>query len=146
MAAGLSLKEENVALFRKRLNENCTLTEEDLTPKIVIDVPMPLSYVNKKLINQISLLEPFGKGNTKPLFAQKGLRVLSMRILGKNRNVAKMQLVDGSGNVSEAIYFGEAEEFQAFIENREQISVTYYPEINSYQGRETIQAVIRNYC
>lgn len=146
MAAGLSLKEENVELFRKRLNDNCTLTEEELTPKIVIDVPMPLSYVNKELIKQISLLEPFGKGNTKPLFAQKGLRVLSLRILGKNRNVAKMQLADEQGNVSEAIYFGEAEEFQAFAEKREMISVTYYPDINSYQGRETIQAVIRNYC
>ncbi len=146
MAAGLSLKEENVELFRRRLNDNCTLTEEDLTPKIVIDVPMPLSYVNKNLIDQISLLEPFGKGNHKPLFAQKGLRVLSMRILGKNRNVAKMQLMDEGGNVSEAVYFGEAEEFKAFAEEKKTISVTYYPEINSYQGRERIQAVIRNYC
>lgn len=146
MAAGLSLKEENVELFRCRLNENCTLTEEDLTPKIVIDVPMPLSYVNRNLIEQISLLEPFGKGNTKPLFAEKGLRVLGLRIFGKNHNVAKMQLMDAKGNVTDAVYFGEAEEFKAFAERRESISVTYYPEINSYQGRETLQAVIRNYC
>lgn len=146
MAAGLSLKEENVERFRRRLNENCTLTEEDLTPKIVIDVPMPLSYVNRNLIEQISLLEPFGKGNTKPLFAEKGLRVLGLRIFGKNHNVAKMQLMDAKGNVTDAVYFGEAEEFKAFAERRESISVTYYPEINSYQGRETLQAVIRNYC
>lgn len=146
MAAGLSLKEENVDLLRRRLNENCTLTEEDLTPKVVIDVPMPLSYVTRSLVEQISLLEPFGKGNTKPLFAQKGLRVLSMRILGKNHNVAKMQLLDDQGNVADAVYFGEAEAFRAFVESRERISITYYPEINSYQGRETLQAVIHNYC
>ena len=146
MAAGLSLKEENVEPFRRRLNENCTLTEEDLTPKVVIDIPMPLSYANRRLVEQISLLEPFGKGNTKPLFAQKGLRVLGLRILGKNHNVAKMQLLDEQGNVTDAVYFGEAEEFQAYISSRERISVTYYPEINSYQGRETLQAVIRNYC
>ena len=86
MAAGLSIKEENVEEFRRRLNENCTLTEKDLAPKILIDVPMPVSYINKELVEEISLLEPFGKGNTKPIFAQKGLRVLSSRILGKNRN------------------------------------------------------------
>lgn len=146
MAAGISLKEENVEPLRRRLNENCTLTDEDLTPKVVIDVPMPLSYITRNLVEQISLLEPFGKGNTKPLFAQKGLRVLSMRIFGKNHNVAKMQLLDEQGNVTDAVYFGEAEEFRAFAESRERISVTYYPEINSYQGRETLQAVIRNYC
>lgn len=83
MAAGLSIKEENVEEFRRRLNENCTLTEKDLAPKILIDVPMPVSYINKELVEEISLLEPFGKGNTKPIFAQKGLRVLSSRILGK---------------------------------------------------------------
>lgn len=146
MAAGLSLQEENVNAFRKRLNENCTLTEAELTPKVVIDVPMPLSYANKELIHQISYLEPFGKGNTKPLFAQKGLRVLGLRILGKNHNVAKMKLMDQEGKVTDAVYFGEAEEFKAYVDRKEQISVTYYPEINSYQGRETLQAVISNYC
>ncbi|MDO4306998.1 MAG: single-stranded-DNA-specific exonuclease RecJ [Eubacteriales bacterium] len=146
MAAGLSLKEENIEHFRRRLNENCTLTEDDLTPKVVIDVPMPLAYADRNLVEQISLLEPFGKGNTKPLFAEKGLRVLGLRIFGKNHNVAKMQLLDARGNVTDAVYFGEAEEFKAFADGKESISVTYYPEINSYQGRETLQAVIRNYC
>ena len=82
MAAGLSIKEEIVEEFRRRLNENCTLTEKDLAPKILIDVAMPVSYINNELVEEISLLEPFGKGNTKPIFAQKGLRVLSSRNLG----------------------------------------------------------------
>lgn len=146
MAAGLSLQEEKVDEFRRRLNENCTLTEEELMPKVVIDVPMPLSYVNRSLVEQISLLEPFGKGNTKPLFAQKGLRVLGLRIFGKNHNVAKLQLLDEQGNVTDAVFFGEAEEFKAYADSHERISVTYYPEINSYQGRESLQAVIQNYC
>lgn len=145
MAAGLSIREENVEEFRKRLNENCTLTEKDLMPKILIDVPMPVSYINKELVNEISLLEPFGKGNAKPLFAQKGLHVLSSRVLGKNRNVAKLQLSDHTGCVVEAVYFGEADEFVNAVKESSSISVTYYPEINRYQGRENLQIVIRNY-
>ena len=146
MAAGLSLKEENVELFRRRLNENCSLSQEDLIPRVVIDVPMPVSYITRKLVEQLSLLEPFGKGNTKPLFAQKGLRALNLRILGKNRNVAKLKLMDDTGTAIDAVYFGEAEEFAGFISVHETISVTYYPEVNRYQGRETLQAVIQNYC
>lgn len=146
MAAGLSIKEDNVEGFRRRLNDNCRLTQEDLTPKVVIDVPMPVSYITKDLIGQISLLEPFGKGNTKPLFAQKGLRVLNSRIFGKNRNVAKLQVMDESGQVMDAVYFGEAEPFVEFAQEKDAISVTYYPEINSYQGRENLQIVIQNYC
>ncbi len=145
MAAGLSIKEENVEEFRKRLNENCTLTEKDLRPKILIDVPMPVSYINRELVEEISLLEPFGKGNTRPLFAQKGLRVLSSRILGKNRNVAKLQLSDHTGCVIDAVYFGEADEFINAVKGSNSISVTYYPEINRYQGRENLQIVIHNY-
>lgn len=146
MAAGLSIQEKNIEEFRRRLNDNCTLTKEDMIPKVVIDIPMPFSYVTKELISQISVLEPFGKGNTKPLFAQKELRVLNGRIFGKNRNVVKMQLMDPEGNVADAVYFGEAEEFVEFVSGRESVSVTYYPEINLYQGRENIQMIIKNYC
>ena len=146
MAAGLSMDEKNVEEFRRRLNENCTLTEEDLRPKVIIDVPMPVSYITRELIEQISLLEPFGKGNTKPVFAQKGLRVLESRVFGKNRNVAKVKLMDPSGTVMDGVYFGEAEEFVRFIDGKDSISVTYYPEINIFRGRESIQIVIQNYC
>lgn len=145
MAAGLSLAEENIDAFRKRLNEVCTLTEEELVPKVVIDVPMPISYLSRTLTEQLSVLEPFGKGNSKPLFAQKGLRVLNLRIFGKNQNVAKMCLMDGQGNSVDAVYFGATKEFEQYVQQKELISVTYYPEINVYQGRESLQAVIRNY-
>lgn len=146
MAAGLSIKEENIEAFRRQLNENCTLTEENLRPKIVIDVPMPVSYITKELVEQISLLEPFGKGNTKPVFAQKGLRVLDSSILGKNKNVVKVKLLDPQGVPMEGIYFGEAEEFAGFLKEHDTIAVTYYPEINRFRGRESLQIIIQNYC
>ena len=146
MAAGLSLKEENVDIFRKRLNQLCTLTAEDLCPKVVIDVPMPISYLSWELVHQLTLLEPFGKANTKPLFAQKGLRVMNPRILGKNQNVVKMQLVDETGNTRDGVYFGEAQKFVDFLRGKDSIMITYYPDINYYQGRETLQIVIKNYC
>ena len=146
MAAGLSMEEKNVEAFRRRLNENCTLTEQELIPKIMIDVPMPISYLTKQLTEQLKVLEPFGKGNTKPLFAQKNLRAMGIRILGRNRNVVKMLLMDEHGYKMDAVYFGEASEFVTFVQTHETISVTYYPEINVYQGRETLQIVIKNYC
>lgn len=146
MAAGLSMEEKNVKLFRRRLNDNCTLTEQDLIPKIMIDVPMPISYLSKKLTEQLKVLEPFGKGNTKPLFAQKNLHAVGIRVLGRNRNVAKMLLTDENGIKMDAVYFGEAQEFVDFVQAHDTISVTYYPEINVFQGRENLQVVIKNYC
>ena len=146
MAAGLSLPEENVSLLRKRLNEQCNLKEEDLIPKVIIDVPMPISYISTKLVEQLSLLEPFGKGNTKPLFAQKNVKAINSHVIGKNHNVTKLQLMDEQGYVIEAVYFGNIPEFMDFLSARDKISVTYYPEINRYQGRETLQVIIQNYC
>lgn len=146
MAAGLSLPEENVSLLRKRLNEQCNLKEEDLISKVIIDVPMPISYISTKLVEQLSLLEPFGKGNTKPLFAQKNVKAINSRVIGKNHNVTKLQLMDEQGYVIEAVYFGNIPEFMDFLSARDKISVTYYPEINRYQGRETLQVIIQNYC
>ena len=146
MAAGLSMAEENVERFRKKLNENCTLSENDLMPKVMIDVPMPISYLTETLTEELKVLEPFGKGNTKPLFAQRNLHVSKLRIFGKNRNVAKMTLTDSDGVWKDAVFFGEADEFAEFVSMHDTISVTYYPEINEYQGRRTLQVVIRNYC
>ena len=146
MAAGLSIEEKNVELFRKQLNANCTLTEEELRPKIVIDVPMPISYINENLIRQLSVLEPFGKGNAKPVFAQKNLRVLKTGIYGKTQNTVKLQLMDESGTVMDGVYWGEAKEFAEFARSHGTISVTYYPKINSYMGRDSLQIVIQNYC
>ena len=146
MAAGLSMEEKNVELFRRRLNDNCTLTEQDLIPKIMIDVPMPISYLSKKLTEQLKVLEPFGKGNSKPLFAQKNLRAVGIRVFGRNRNVAKMLLIVENGIKRDSVYFGEAQEFVDFVQAHDTISVTYYPEINVFQGRENLQVVIKNYC
>ena len=144
MAAGLSMKRSNVVRFRKRLNENCTLTEDQLTPKVTIDVPMPVSYVTRPLIDQLRLLEPFGKANPKPVFAQKSLLCRNMRIVGKNRSVVRMTAEDENGYQIEAVYFGDAE---AFIERAaaSPIHVIYYPEINRWQGLEKLQITITNY-
>ena len=146
MAAGLSLSEDKIDAFRRRLNENCTLTPQELCPKVTIDAAMPLSYISVPLVEQLSLLEPFGKGNPKPVFSQKGIHVLNPRILGKNRNVVKMRVLDQDGFSMEAVYFGEAEKFLADVSCQDAISITYYPEINCYQGRESLQIVIQNYC
>ena len=144
MAAGLSMKRSNVVRFRKRLNENCTLTEDQLTPKVTIDVPMPVSYVTRPLVDQLHLLEPFGKANPKPVFAQKNLSCRNMRIVGKNRSVVRMTAEDENGYQIEAVYFGDAE---AFIERAaaSPIHVIYYPEINRWQGLEKLQITITNY-
>lgn len=146
MAAGLSFPVENREAFVQRINAYASLTEEDFVAKIHIDVPMPLSYVTRELVEELKILEPFGKGNGKPVFADKNLRVRQKRVVGKNRNVLKLVLEDRAGGWYPAVYFGEAEEFFAFLEERDTISVVYYPEINSYMGKEELQFVVSNYC
>ncbi|MEE1032079.1 MAG: single-stranded-DNA-specific exonuclease RecJ [Ruminococcus sp.] len=144
MAAGISLKEEDVDAFREKLNLLSQLTEADFVEKIIIDVPMPISYINKNLIREMKVLEPFGKGNEKPIFAQKGLKVMGCRVFGKNRNVVKMRVADSYGYTMDAVYFGEGDTFVQDVQGRE-VSILYYPEINSYMGRETLQVVIKSY-
>lgn len=144
MAAGLSMKEEDIEELRRRLNENCTLTQEDMTEKIVIDVPMPMSYVTIPLIRQLNQLEPFGKGNTKPVFAQKNLQISQCRVFGKNRNVVKMQLKDEFGIASEGIWFGDGDVFVAKTQEKTFFDVIYYPTVNSFRGRESIEMVIQS--
>lgn len=145
MAAGLSLEEENVERFRRKLNEQSGLTEEDLVEKVTIDVPMPIHYIRKNLVQELSLLEPFGKGNEKPLFAQKNLWVSQMRVFGKNRNVVKMRLTDENGYPMDGVYFGNGDEFAEEGRGKRKISIVYYPDINMYQGRESLQVIIRHY-
>lgn len=143
MAAGLSIPEARVGEFRERINALCTLTDEDLIEKIVIDVAMPLSYITIPLVRQIQCLEPFGKGNKKPVFAQRKIRLMGLRILGKNRNVVKMQAFDENGYGMEALYFGEGEAFVKQVEEKETWDILYYPEVNSYQGRENLQIILQ---
>lgn len=146
MAAGLSIPEEKVQEFTERINANATLTEDDFIPKILIDVPMPLAYVNRQLVEELKVLEPFGKGNAKPVFADKNIRIRDKRIVGKNRNVVKLTIQDMAGGTYPAVYFGDAETMMQFLETKDVISIVYYPEINSYMGRGEIQFVISNYC
>ena len=145
LAAGLSLEEENVEVFRKRINELADLTEDDLQMKVSIDMRLPFPYINEELIHELKILEPFGKGNGKPLFAESKLRVIQPRIFGKNRNVLKCRLEDQQGNQMEAVYFGEVEDCLRQMEKKQIMSFTYYPSINEYMGRRTIQLTIVNY-
>ena len=145
LAAGLSLEEENVEVFRKRINELADLTEEDLQMKVSIDMRLPFPYINEELIHELKILEPFGKGNGKPLFAESKLRVIQPRIFGKNRNVLKCRLEDQQGNQMEAVYFGEVEDCLRQMEKKQIMSFTYYPTVNEYMGKRTIQLTIVNY-
>ena len=145
LAAGLSLEEENVEVFRKRINELANMTEEDLQMKVSIDMRLPFPYINEELIHELNILEPFGKGNGKPLFAESKLRVIQPRIFGKNRNVLKCRLEDQQGNQMEAVYFGEVEDCLQQMEKKQIMSFTYYPTVNEYMGKRTIQLTIVNY-
>ncbi len=165
LAAGLSLPEENVDVFRRRLNENCTLTDADFEEKVMIDVPMPMAYASIGFVREIARLEPFGNGNPKPQFAQKNVRFVGGRVLGANRNVGKYTVADEGGKKYEMIYFGDIEAFDAYAAEKygaaavdnlyhrgiqtaaEDIvlSVVYYPDINEYRGNVSLQMVMRYY-
>lgn len=145
MAAGLSLEEKDIDVFRRRLNADAELTEEDFVPKIWIDVPMPFEYVNEKIVQELKDLEPFGQGNEKPLFAQKSLVIRNVRVLGKNRNVVKMNLVTETGQPVDGLLFADGDRFLEEQAGRNMIDMIYYPDVNEYNGTRTLQAVIRNY-
>ena len=143
MAAGLSIHREDVDELRRRLNGQCTLTEQDMIPKTVIDVPMPISYVTEELIHQMSLLEPFGKGNAKPLFAERDIRVRDYRILGKNKNVVRMDLETSDGCCRPGICFTDVEKVTGILAAGRPVSILYYPQIHEYRGSRDIQIVIQ---
>lgn len=164
MAAGLSLPDEkSVEIFRRKLNENCRLTDEDFEEIVHIDVPMPLAYADRTFIDELSLLEPFGVGNPRPLFARKGISLLSGRKIGKNKNVGKYRIAE-DGRCYEMVYFGDLEQFDIFLsgrfgsgildglygrglmEGQAVITMAYNPDINSFAGRENIQIVMQHYC
>lgn len=145
MAAGFSLREEDVGEFRRRLNEQAGLKPEDFVPKIWIDVAMPLEYISENLVNELKVLEPFGQGNEKPQFAQKDLRIRSARVLGKNRNAVKLSLVTEQGFAMDGMLFTEGDRFMEEMDGKNGIDVVYYPDINEYNGNRTLQIVIREY-
>lgn len=147
MAAGLSLKEADVDLFRRRLNENARkkLTEADLVEKVWIDVALPFAYIDEPLIQELHRLEPFGQGNEKPQFAQRHLKIRSARVAGKLRNVVMLSLASDSGTVMEARWFGEGDRFMEEMGDCSFMDAIYYPEINAYNGRRSIQVMIKQY-
>lgn len=161
MAAGLSMPEENLEQFRKEINEKSGITPEDLNEKIAIDMQLPFECVNEKFIGELAVLEPFGKGNARPVFAERQVQVESARILGKNKNVLKLQVKDLHSTRMDAMYFGDVNTFVEYVREKFGdiacecllrghghgivMAFTYYPDINEYQGVRTPQIVIQNY-
>ena len=161
MAAGMTFKKENLQVLRDSLNAQCGLTKEDLTRIVHIDVPMPLDYISEKFVGELELLEPFGKANAKPVFAERHFQILRATILGKNQNVLKMRVRNDNGVTMEALYFGDIQAFDAYVEkmygtdarnrmyagltNPVDLAFTYYPSVNSYMGRQTLQIIVQNF-
>ena len=162
MAAGLTMEKKNLEILRDGLNARCTLTQTKLMPLVMIDAAMPLGYISEEVIADFEKLEPFGRANEKPLFAQQHLSVLRLSRIGKNRNVVKMSVMGPEGIIMDALYFGDTDVFFDFLEeeygrdnvaaalrgmrNTIDIGVTYYPQINEFQGKRSLQIVIQNYC
>ena len=162
MAAGLSLPEENIEILRTKLNENCDLTGEDFVPVLHLDMVMPLKYIDMDLVKEFSILEPFGTGNSKPLFAQRDVSLLSGRIMGKNKNCGKYRVTDEGGKLYDMLFFGDMERWHNFLKDKYgesnvenlysgltdgtmKVSIAYQPDINTYQGRESIQIIMNDF-
>lgn len=145
MAAGLSLPEENIPEFRMRINEHCNLSEEDLTETVWIDVPMPLEYINEKLILELGGLEPFGKANPKPVFADKNISIRNIRAIGKDKQYTRMTIAKDSGMVIDAVGFFPCTELETVYNKNGRISCTYYPEINEFRDKKQIQVCVTGY-
>ena len=155
------MPEENVEEFRRQLNANSHLTSDDFEEKVLIDVPMPMSYASLEFVEELEKLEPFGNGNPKPLFAQKQVTFLKGRLLGQNQNVGKYTVADEDGREFEMIYFGDIQEFHEYLDQKFGIqaverlyqgrgreivlSVAYYPDINEYRGNVSLQMVMKYY-
>ncbi len=162
MAAGLTMKACYLEELRRRLLAKCPLSEDDLHPIVRIDAAMPLGYITEALIEDLEKLEPFGRGNEKPLFAQQHVSVLKLAKIGKSKNIIKMQICGPEGFVMDALYFGDGNEFISFLEqeygkeavgmamrglrNPIDIGITYYPQVNVYREQRSLQIVIQNYC
>ena len=162
MAAGMTLPKANLEELRLKLNEQSGLTAKDLIPVVRIDVPMPIGYISYGLIDELELLEPFGKGNTKPVFAEKYFRILNARVIGKNRNVLKMTVCNDDHTIMEALYFGDIEDFDRKVEDiygaeekdkmyagrsrKVELAMTYYPSVNEYMGEKKLQIIVTGYC
>ena len=146
MAAGISLKKENLEAFRRKLNDSCGLSEEDLTEKIRIDVPMPLSYVTPALLEEFSMLEPFGRGNARPVFAEKNVQVLRKRLAGSNKKTLFVRIRTQDYFETDAVCFNEGDVLYHWLEGRDRMSILYSPQFNTFRGVTSIQFRINGYC
>lgn len=161
MAAGLSMREEDIDKLREQLNQKAELSEEDMAEVVRLDAVLPMSYFTVDTIRQLSVLEPCGKSNTKPVFADRNIKITRAGIVGVNRNVLKLHLLDSKGNPVAGVYFGEVEKFLTFLsekfgseevdaamhgkENSIQFAAVYEPSVDTYGGRESVQAIIRRF-
>lgn len=161
MAAGLSMREEDIDKLREQLNQKAELSEEDMAEVVRLDAVLPMSYFTVDTIRQLSVLEPCGKSNTKPVFADRNIKITRANIVGVNRNVLKLHLLDSMGNPVAGVYFGEVEKFLTFLsekfgseevdaamhgkENSIQFAAVYEPAVDTYSGRESVQAIIRRF-
>lgn len=161
MAAGLSMREEDIDKLREQLNQKAELSEEDMAEVVRLDAVLPMSYFTVDTIRQLSVLEPCGKSNTRPVFADRNIKVTRVGIVGVNRNVLKLHLLDSKGNPVAGVYFGEVEKFLTFLsekfgseevdaamhgkENSIQFAAVYEPAVDTYSGRESVQAIIRRF-
>ena len=140
MAAGMSLQEENIGALRKGLNEAADLSEEDLTEKVKIDIAMPMRYATGQFVTELERLSPYGNGNPKPLFAQKGLTISELTVQGKNRNVVKLSF---AGESAKGVWFGDGNAFEKEYAAGDTVSVVYTPEFNEFRGQVSIQMQIK---
>lgn len=161
MAAGLSIEKDNIDELRKRLNDNCSLTEEDLMKKIMVDCELPFKYATFGLVKDLKKLEPFGVGNKKPIFAGKHIDVSKLKIMGKEGNVIRLEMTDETDVKVVGIMFNKSKRFMEFLKNKfgqdeidkamqgesNEISfmALYYPNVNSFNGRDYLQLVIESF-
>ena len=145
MAAGVTLAGDDPSQLGRRLNGICTLTDEDIEPKVALDMRLPIGYITEDLIRQLELLKPFGKGNPKPLFGESNLKVSDCRLLGKNGNVLKMTLTDTRGFSIAAVCFEDAAGLYSRVCEDSTVTVSYYPGINEYRGKKSLQLIVKDY-
>ncbi len=145
MAAGMSLTKDNLQKLRSQLNKNCTLTDDDMVEKLSIDIAMPIQYISEAFVDELKVLEPFGNGNSKPLFAERDFHVLQSQVLGKNKNTVKVYGTNAAGCHMEGLYFGDPEELLELLKKKDTISITYYPAVNEFRGKKTLQIMIQDF-
>ena len=162
MAAGLSIEKQNIDELRTRLNEKCTLTEEDLMKKIEVDSELPFKFATFGLVNDLKKLEPFGVGNKKPIFAGKNIQINRIKILGKEGKAIRLEMTDESGFKMQGIMFNKSKRFMKFLSdkfgqdeidkamegvtNEIKLMLLYYPNINEFNGRQFLQLIIESFC